>query len=392
MTTRTDQRQLTPRALLEALREARKLTLAYTSDLSDEQWRVPFGPYIQPTAWDLSHIGWFAEFFVLRGPHTVERDGAVCGQRAPQAFGPDQHLDSARVLHPMRWEIDFPPRDELHKQLRFQLEACCRAVEAATDDDTLHFAQLALYHELMHTEALAWTRAMLSYPAPPGVAMPKVLGASKQVRIDAGDVAIGSERGQSFAFDNECPRSRRQVHAFEIDSHVVSNGSFRRFVDAGGYERPELWGDRGGFWLRQCGRTMPDRWRRTARGDLEHRFYDRWLALPDDEPVVHVNAFEAEAYSRWAGRRLPTAAEWECAADRIEWGRSVWEWTADPFAPYVGFRPGPYTTYSTPWFHHQRELRGGAYTTHRLMHDRRYRNFFLPQRTDVFAGFRTAAS
>ena len=107
--------------------------------------------------------------------------------------------------------------------------------------------------------------------------------------------------------------------------------------------------------------------------------------------MIHVSAFEAEAFCRFAGRRLPTAAEWEVAADRLEWGRSVWEWTADPFAPYPGFRPAPYTTYSAPWFFHHREMRGGAFATHRWMHDKRYRNFFQAHRTDVFGGFRTAA-
>jgi EgtB-related family protein len=115
------------------------------------------------------------------------------------------------------------------------------------------------------------------------------------------------------------------------------------------------------------------------------------LPLQPQQPVIHVNAYEAEAFCRFAGRRLPTAAEWEVGAPHMTWGNMVWEWTADPFAPYAGFRPGPYHTYSAPWFHHQREMRGGAFATHRLMHDARYRNFFLPQRTDVFAGFRTAA-
>ena len=108
-------------------------------------------------------------------------------------------------------------------------------------------------------------------------------------------------------------------------------------------------------------------------------------------PAISMSHKGAEAFCRWAGRRLPTAAEWEVAAPQVDWGHSVWEWTADPFAPYAGFRPAPYHTYSAPWFHHQREVRGGAFATHALVHDRRYRNFFLAHRTDVFTGFRTAA-
>jgi EgtB-related family protein len=105
--------------------------------------------------------------------------------------------------------------------------------------------------------------------------------------------------------------------------------------------------------------------------------------------VIHVGAFEAEAWCRWAGRRLPSAAEWHAAAPRLAWGQGVWEWTTDEFAPYAGFEAGPYRDYSAPWFRGHRELRGGAFATDLRMHDRRYRNFFTPQRCDVFAGFRS---
>ena len=125
------------------------------------------------------------------------------------------------------------------------------------------------------------------------------------------------------------------------------------------------------------------------------RWFDRWVDLDPAQPVIHVSAFEAEAYCAWAGRHLPTAAEWEFAAvsapESFHWGRSVWEWTASPFAPYACFEAGPYKDYSAPWFHDHRELRGGAFATHERMHDARYRNFFQPHRRDVFAGFRTAA-
>ena len=108
--------------------------------------------------------------------------------------------------------------------------------------------------------------------------------------------------------------------------------------------------------------------------------------------MIHVNAFEAEAWCAWSKRRLPTAAEWERAAPHLQWGHSVWEWTASAFEPYPGFKPGPYREYSAPWFGDHRELRGGSFATHARMHDPRYRNFFQPQRSDVFAGFRSVAA
>ena len=107
---------------------------------------------------------------------------------------------------------------------------------------------------------------------------------------------------------------------------------------------------------------------------------------------MHINAHEAQAYCLWAGRRLPSAAQWEHAARTqpgFDWGHSVWEWTSNAFAPYPGFKPGPYHAYSQPWFGNHRELRGGAFASHRRIHHPCYRNFFQPHRTDVFAGFRT---
>ena len=129
------------------------------------------------------------------------------------------------------------------------------------------------------------------------------------------------------------------------------------------------------------------------------RWFDQWVDLQpggtrNQIPAMHLNAFEAEAYCRWAKRCLPTAAQWEHAASshlEFAWGHSVWEWTADTFEPYPGFASGPYREYSQPWFGDHRELRGGAFATHARMHDARYRNFFLPERSDIFAGFRTVA-
>ncbi|MDQ6683835.1 MAG: SUMF1/EgtB/PvdO family nonheme iron enzyme, partial [Pseudomonadota bacterium] len=144
-------------------------------------------------------------------------------------------------------------------------------------------------------------------------------------------------------------------------------------------------------WLEACGHRHPARWRRED-GAWQERWFERWQPLSSAAPVIHVNAFEAEAWCRWAGRRLPRAAEWEQAAQSADgfcWGGSVWEWTADAFRPYPGFIAGPYRDYSAPWFETHRELRGGSFATHARLHDLRYRNFFTPERCDVFTGFRS---
>jgi gamma-glutamyl hercynylcysteine S-oxide synthase len=212
------------------------------------------------------------------------------------------------------------------------------------------------------------------------------------VFVAGGEFAIGQAPDEPrFAFDNELPGRSVKLAPFTIDAAPVTNAQFLAFVEAGGYRRADYWPGAAGAFRARADRELPARWRRAANGAIEHRWFDQWQPLPLAEPVVHVTAYEAEAWCHWRGRRLPRAAEWEIAADRIAWGRSVWEWTTDAFAPFPGFRPSPYTTYSAPWFHSQREMRGGAFATHAWMHDRRYRNFFLAQRTDVFAGFRSAA-
>ena len=161
----------------------------------------------------------------------------------------------------------------------------------------------------------------------------------------------------------------------------------------GGYDDPAWWPGEAGAWRAASGLRHPASWR-GAGDEWEHRFFDRWLPLDPDQFAVNLGAWEAEAYCRWAGRRLPSAAEWEVAARTAPgflWGRSVWEWTADAFLPYPGFEPGPYRDYSQPWFGDHREVRGGSFAAHVRIHDPRYRNFLTPERTDNFTGFRTAA-
>ena len=184
-----------------------------------------------------------------------------------------------------------------------------------------------------------------------------------------------------------------RVAPFEIDATPLRNAEFVAFVEAGGYDDATLWPGSADAWRARHASLHPSRWRRDASGAWQMRWFDRWLPLDAAAPVIHVSAWEAEAYCRWAGRRLPHAAEWECAARdaRFSWGRGVWEWTADAFLPYPGFVAGPYADYSQPWFGDHRELRGGAFATAERLHDPRYRNFFVADRNDVFAGFRTAA-
>ncbi len=382
-------------ALADAMHDSRRRTLAAVADLSDAQWQVPMQPGVNPIAWELAHIAWFGEFWVLRGPHHVDAHGFVQAARPPRHTGPDALFDSARLAHAARWTEPMPARAEVLRMLDAQLAACLDALPEGDDDARLYAHRLALFHEDMHGEAFAWLRAALGYSAPSGLSSPMRPDASHVLQMPAGEAHIGwpaTRRG--FAFDNECRGHVLNLPAFEIDAAPLSNRQFLAFVDAGGYDDPAFWPGDAGTWRQAQDRHAPKRWRRDAHGHWQHRWFDRWLPLAPDAPVIHVNAHEAEAYCRWAGRRLPHAAEWEVAAahaDAFRWGASVWEWTADAFTPYAGFEPGPYRDYSAPWFGDHRELRGGAFATSPRLHDRRYRNFFRPERCDVFAGFRTAA-
>jgi iron(II)-dependent oxidoreductase len=223
-----------------------------------------------------------------------------------------------------------------------------------------------------------------------------------------------------------------ELRPFRIARAPVTNGEFLEFVRAGGYRRREWWSEEGWRWREEAGAPLPRYWAERRGEWVERRFAD-WVALEDDLPVMHVNWHEANAYCRYAGRRLPAEAEWEFAASysggngkrRYPWGDAehgaranlgtggrapvgafppgdslagcrqmlgnVWEWTSTTFAPYPGFVCDPYRDYSEPWFGTRKVLRGGSFATPaRLVHNT-WRNFFAPDRGDVFAGFRTCA-
>jgi iron(II)-dependent oxidoreductase len=399
-------RRLRGADLAAALVDSRTRTLALVHDLTPAQWNRPMQLGINPIAWELAHIAWFAEFWILRGPHWRDAQGFAQAQRPPRIAGPDALFDSSRLRHAQRWQQPMPSCAALDIMLTGQLDACVAAIPAigeahdAADGDALYFHRLALFHEDMHGEAFCWMRATLAFPAPFGVTMPQV-PAGAPLAVGGATVEVGyGKTVPGFAFDNECPAHSVVLGAFEIDSAPVSAGQFARFVDAGGYRAAQYWPGEAGAWRSQSGCDHPHHWRRAekcggdGRGDWEVRWFDRWVALDPSAAAMHLNAFEAEAYCLWAGRRLPSAAEWEHAARteaRFWWGNSVWEWMSDAFAPYPGFAPGPYREYSQPWFGNHRQLRGGAFATHARMHNPRYRNFFQPHRNDVFAGFRTVA-
>jgi ergothioneine biosynthesis protein EgtB len=244
----------------------------------------------------------------------------------------------------------------------------------------------------MHDEAFAYTRQTLGRAAPRPWTLPP--SAPGVVAVPGGELMRGAPVGApGFVFDNEKWAHPVRIAPFAIDRHPLSNAAFAAFVEAGGYRREAFWTDAGRGWLAASGATAPRYWRRGDAG-WEARWFDAWRPLDPAAPVLHVSAFEAEAYCTWAGRRLPTESEWEWAALRgaIEWGGTVWEWTATDFVPYPGFAPDPYADYSAPWFGTHRSVRGGSFVTPRRLLHARFRNFYPPDRGDIFVGFRTCAA
>jgi len=438
--------------LIEALKEARARTLELVNDLNDEQLMGPRLKIVNPLRWEIGHIAWFQEFWVLRH----------LGSQPPILKQGDELYDSARVAHDTRWDMPLLERDKTLAYLERVLE---RVIEQASSEDPNlrdaegydqeYFLNLVLLHEQMHDEAVAYTRQTLSYSAP-------TLGITNEVRvaehndalgqtsddltrdaqIPGGKFILGSTNEEGFVFDNERVAHDVEIAPFAISKTAVSNGQFRNFVEDNGYKRSELWTEEGWHWRTAVSAEHPVYWRREGR-DWLRRNFDECVALDDRLPVIHINWHEANAYCRWAGRRLPREAEWEMAASaepsangqglleqkrRYPWGEglptieranldfsvmgcipvdalaagdsafgcrqmigNVWEWTASDFNPYPGFVAGPYKEYSEPWFGDHKVLRGGCWVTRsRLIHNS-YRNFYTPNRRDVWAGFRTCA-
>jgi ergothioneine biosynthesis protein EgtB len=378
-------RTLDRRALRAALLEARQYTKALVDDLSDAQWRLPMLPIVNPVLWEVGHVGWFMERWCLRDRGT--------GRDLAQSMlaDADRWYDSSRVAHDSRWSLPLPTRAGTWNYLDDVFAATLGALERAEEDDAgLYYFRLALYHEGMHDEAFAYTRQTCGLPAP-ALAFRAGSHRNGDVRLSATEFEQGASSAvPGFVFDNEKWAHRVALPEFAIAARPVLNREFAEFVDDGGYRQPAHWSEAGRRWLAATGATQPTYWRR--RDGWEQRSFGDWRAIEPAAPVMHVNAWEAEAWCNWAGRRLPTEAEWECAAasGAIDWG-SVWEWTSTDFAPYPGFSPDPYAEYSAPWFHTHRSVRGASFATPRWLRHPKFRNFYEPQRGDIFVGFRSCA-
>jgi iron(II)-dependent oxidoreductase len=421
-----------PERLAAALRDAREYTLAVYAHLDEAQLNFPYLQSVNPPLWELAHVAWFQEHWCLRW-----RDGAACRDSIlPDADG---MLNSALIAHAARWALPRLTWPVVRRYLADVLDATLERLAREPRLDP-YFHLLALYHEDMHAEAFLMALQTLGLPGPePRRADSMQAGAvlaRREVAFAGGTFVMGSAGTQDFVFDNERCAHEVTVAPFALAAATVTQSEYRAFVDAGGYGERRWWSQPGWAWREAAGASRPRHWLRDGSGWLVRRF-DRLEPLAEDAAMLHVNAFEAEAYAAFAGARLPTEPEWEFAAreglrapdDRYPWGApppdparvnmdyrsghpvassalaagdsasglrqllgNVWQWTASAFGPYPGFEPGPYREYSQPWFGNHRVLRGGSFATRsRLVHTR-WRNFYIPDRNDVFAGIRLARS
>ncbi|HYD79155.1 MAG TPA: selenoneine synthase SenA [Paucimonas sp.] len=394
-------RTASPRELATALRDARDYTLALFERLAeagfDRPEQVPRIAIVNPPLWELGHIAWFAEWYILREASSSHPSAAQCPSLLTMG---DDWFDSNTVPHDARWTLGLPSAGALKTYCREVLDrALDKLLRADADDRSLYPYRLALAHEDMHGEAFAYTLQTLGVGAPHELLRPSFAARGQgEIRFAGGTIELGCKPGAGFVFDNEKWAHPCYVPPFEMDASPVTNAQFTEFVDDGGYRNPRFWSAAGRDWLaRQAGspdgRHWPRYWRRDG-GHWRVARFGQWMTLPPHEPVRHVSLFEAQAYCMWAERRLPTEAEWEFAAlsghPAYRWG-DLWEWTCTPFEPYAGFEPDAYREYSAPWFMTHQAVRGASFATRARMRSPKYRNFYMPDRGDIFVGFRTCS-
>jgi iron(II)-dependent oxidoreductase len=424
--------------LADMMQSARQRTLELIGGLTQEQLIGPRLPTVNPLLWEVGHVAWFHEHFILRREYG----------HAPLLERGDQLYDSIAIAHDRRWDLPIYSLDEIKDYMVGVLDALlARLPHGLCSERDSFLYQFTAFHEDMHDEAFTWARQTLAYPMPEfapdrGRAERKrVSGAlDGDAAIPGGTFPMGSPPEAPFLFDNEKWAHPVAVAPFRMARAPVTNAAFAAFVEDGGYAKRALWDEEGWRWRASADANHPVYWRSDRSGGWLLRRFDRWEPLPPHQPVIHVNWFEANAWCRWAGRRLPTEAEWEFAAAmrpgaggslvkaRYPWGDAaptaahanldgfalgctdvadhaagdnawrcrqmlgnVWEWTADTFGPFPGFAPDDYKEYSEPLFGETKVLRGGAWTTRSRMASATYRNYFGPERRDVFAGFRTCA-
>ena len=394
-------------SLLERFRAVRAHSIDLARPLSPEDRSAQSMPDASPTKWHLAHSSWFFETFILGADPDYRPYDPTFGY----LFNSYYEALGSRQPRPSRGLITRPSSDEV-SAFRAHVDSAMEALLAGwqMDDRRRALVVLGLAHEEQHQELILMDVLHLfscnplcpSYDERPGRRPRDQAPTGRFVLFEGGLIEIGRDRlaaptGEDFTFDNEGPRHRVYLQPFALADRLVTNGEWARFMADGGYRRPELWLSDGWAVVQREGWSAPLYWDRAANGWTVFGLGGR-CAMEASAPVRHVSYYEADAYARWAGRRLPTEAEWEhAAAGRADAFRDltgeVWQWTASPYVPYPGFRAaeGALGEYNGKFMINQMVLRGSSFATP-IGHARAsYRNFFQPHQRWQFAGVRLAA-
>jgi len=405
----------------ERYRTVRALSLGLAAPLSDADATLQPCPDASPAKWHLAHTTWFFETFVLRdhvpGHQPYKADWAYL-------FNSYYEGEGARHPRARRGMLSRPTLDEIRAWRAHVDDAVARALPGLAPAG-FAILELGLQHEQQHQELMLtdMLAAMAENPLRPAI-WPRAAAAPVREASPMGGVArpggvyeIG-DAGGGFAFDCERPRHPVALPPHELAERLVTNGEWLRFIEEGGYATPGLWLADGWDWVRREDVTAPLYWERDADDGWRRFGLDGLQAVDPAEPVCHVSYYEAEAFARWAGARLPTEAEWESAAGPADPasgnqldapgparprpapdGRGLrqmfgdaWEWTGSAYLPYPGFRPEPGTVgeYNGKFMVNQMVLRGGSCATPRGHLRASYRNFFYPHQRWQFCGLRLA--
>jgi iron(II)-dependent oxidoreductase len=348
--------------LVEDLAEVRQRTQELISHLSTEDLERQIAPIMSPLVWDLGHIAAYEDLWL------AHRHAGVALLRPELAA----LYDAFETPRAVRGDLEILGRADAIAYMSEVRARTIAAVEIAGTDPVVH--EMVLQHELQHTETMRQAMAIAGLLPPGEPDLPPLTAPEGWLSFPTGSVTLGA-RDEVFAYDNERPRHAVDVGGFAIARRPVTNATWLRFVEGGGYVRREWWSAEGWAWKEEYDITEH------ASVAAGHR----------DAPACHISYFEAQALARWCGARLPTEAEWEKSAGRLDGVGHVWEWTASRFGGYPGFEAFPYREYSEVFFGGRYlVLRGGSWATHPRVATATFRNWDLPERRQIFAGVRLA--
>ena len=383
---------------LARFQAVRAHSLALAAPLSAEDQQIQSMPDVSPTKWHLAHVTWFFETFLLQpNLEGYEPFDPVFGY----LFNSYYEAVGERHPRPQRGLLSRPPLAHV-LAYRAHVDAAMARLIAETGvrpwSALAPLVELGLHHEQQHQELMLmdikhvfWTNPLLPAYAPAAPATPAKARPLEWLDFDGGLVEIGHE-GPGFAFDNEGPRHKVWIEPYRLASRLATCGEYLAFIEDGGYRRPELWLSDGWAAVGREGWAGPLYWRDGDDG-REVFTLEGVKALDPAEPVSHLSHYEADAFARWSGARLPTEAEWEAASSTAPGCGELWEWTMSPYVAYPRFRPpeGAVGEYNGKFMSGQMVLRGGCAATPEGHIRPTYRNFFPPAARWAFSGVRLAA-